>query len=204
MKKTIIIALLLITVIGLLEYWNDEPVESPLEAIAIERNEVGPVLHEIDVDNGKVIFYLRNLGNNQQLNAEYVKKKFKGWEWVYGGGHTVPNFTGGLEDIDNSWSYQYFSSTENIDSPFPMIFGVIKKQEINSISIQSKLTGVNQRSQVIDNEKYQLKIWYAFVSEDQGLKFNIRALTNDNKVLSTKEIDESEDSMSHSGTEKAD
>lgn len=189
MKKFFVILAFLVIGAVFYFYATDDSANTPIEAIGQFRNqEITQVYDEIDVDNGKLIFYVRGDNPEQRIiNAEYAKKTWKGWKWGYGGGHSIPSEKNPYKE--NHWSSQYFYSTKGTayESPFPMLFGALYDKEIQSVSVESTATGETFKAAIIENQKFPFRVWYLFLTEKQGTDFTIRALTSKNDVHSVKE-----------------
>ncbi|QRG66697.1 hypothetical protein [Brevibacillus choshinensis] len=188
MKKTVLLLLVLFIfgTVGYL-YVTDDSADTPLLAIEQMRSEVGPVYQEIDMGDGKLIFFVRGNEPNQMIHAEYAKRTWKGWKWGYGGGHSLPD--GKNPYIEHHWSSQYFYSTKDtpFDSPFPMLFGAIDDSAIQSIHIESGLTRDKFQAHVIENPKFPFRVWYLLIPVEQGVNFTLSARTNENKIVHVKE-----------------
>jgi hypothetical protein len=194
MKKRTLVALILIALgFGYL-YMSNPYSSTPLEAIEKVRYEINDrlrLLHEIETDRGKVLFLLRDLPNGQTLDVEYVQKTLLfGWKWGYGGGHTLPSIR--ENDPDSSWTEQFFASTKGTkyDSPFPLLFGVINNPKIEVIDVYSYATDESFTASVKETGDPELRIWYLFVSEEQGTRFMLTAQTEDRQIISTKILEE--------------
>ncbi len=183
---------ILIISLGYIFLFSEEGYDTPLEAVQAFRSYGGPhvVIHEHDVDGGKVLFFHRMLQEDAwDFHAEYVKQTWRGWKWGYGGGHSV------LFDEDSPseerWSYQYFPSTEGtgFDSPFPMLYGVMDAAH-HSVSIENHTTGEHHRMQGEIIDHLGVKLWYLFLTEDDGEQFTLTFLSEDNKVLDSHYINE--------------
>lgn len=197
-KIVLITACILLAAIGVVFYIVEKNASvTPVAAIEKVRNgHVDEMVLQKEIGRGQVILYLRNINENQQIvSAEYVKKTFTGWKWVYGGGHSMPKpYAGptGNVKVDDSWSYQYFPSTEGTQfgkSPFPMLFGVINHADIQAIAVKDLNTNQEVMAKIV-NTKGATRFWYVFVTEEQGRKFMLTARTNEGKVVNEKMIDE--------------
>jgi hypothetical protein len=209
-KKLMITVCIILASIVFLFYFGKGSSNTPIEAIEKSRgNHVDDIVLQKDIENGQVVFYLRNINNGQQfVSAEFVKKTLLGWKWVYGGGHSLPNYTGSNQKVtlDESWSYQYFPSTKGSEfgkSPFPMLFGVIKNSDITSVIVQDQRIVREQKAEIVKTNS-TLRFWYVFVTEEQGRKFTISARSTDGKEVSVKSINEENNSRSSTKDNKTD
>ncbi|EES74926.1 MULTISPECIES: hypothetical protein [Paenibacillus] len=188
MRKTAIFALVLIALGFGYFYISNQYSSTPMEAVERVRSEInGQLLHEVKTDQGKVLFMLRHLQNGQTLNAEYVQKTpLLGWKWGWGGGHTVPHVSD--NDPDSFWTEQYFPSTKgtDADSPFPLLFGVIQSAQIDAIHVYSYATNESFTASVMETGGPGIRLWYLYISEEQGTRFKLIAQTEDQEIISTK------------------
>ncbi len=197
MKKILLIIVCIVCVIiGFLLNLEKNSFKSAIEAIEESRGtHIDYLVLQKDIDNGRVVFYLRNINDGQQVvSAEFVRKTILGWKWVFGGGHSAPKYTGTDQEmkVDESWSYQYLPSTEGSEfgkSPFPMLFGLIKNQDITSIVVRDLMNFEEQEAEIVQTNS-SVRLWYVFVTEKQGGKFTITANSKDGKKVSVKNIDE--------------
>ncbi|NDI35468.1 hypothetical protein [Chengkuizengella sediminis] len=194
-KKNIKYLIVLVVIISVWLFLNlkEDYSETPIKAIEKVKNEVGFILHEIEVDDGKVLLYSTDTGEDSQvLNAEYVKKSWLGWKWGYGGVHSFPRYSEHTIDMSiDPISYMYFPSTKGTpvgDTPFPMFVGVLNNPDIDSISLLSHLTGEEEIVNIIEGPGY--KIWYLFVTKEQGFEFTLKLLSSEGKVLHKEYINE--------------
>ncbi|RNB86994.1 hypothetical protein EDM56_14915 [Brevibacillus fluminis] len=190
MKKTFLLSSLLLFIIGISLFLNDRSAVTPVAAIEQVRTSVGQIYDEIDLANGKMVFYVR--GDNQMINAEYVKKTWTGgWKWGFGGGHSIPPLQKDVLDTEHDWTDQYFPSTKGtpFDLPSPMLFGVILTNDIQTIRVQSERTKESFDAHILSNDLFPFKLWYVLVPEEQGVKFTLEALSSAQKVVSVKTSD---------------
>lgn len=191
MRKNSIFALILVGCIVLFITLNEHTPKTPVGAIEKMRKKdfVGQVVHEVETEQGRVLFLLRNFDQAQHIDAEYVRKTLNGWMWRDGGGHTISASQGNGEDL---WTHQYFPGIKRKGSgtPFPFLFGVIKDDRVDSVNLYSYATKENHRVKVVDLQNGQIKLWYAFITEEYGTKFDLTALTDTNRVISRLSIDD--------------
>ncbi|WP_020616483.1 hypothetical protein [Paenibacillus daejeonensis] len=196
-----LIALILIAVVVYqLYYIYTKSSPTPMAAIGEVRPDLGPIIHEVETDQGKIIFFVTGPSDQAAIQAEYVKKTLFGWEWGFGGGHTVPDKIIEYNDL-SAWSHQYFHSTSGtpFESPFPMLFGILNDETIDGVQIKSKTTGDVFDTTVITPDPYSKRLWYRLLDDEQGEQFTITAYTKDT-IYSTREIDEQIPSSADAGT----
>lgn len=195
MKKKIAFILICIF-LAIFGWFNNEKISFKTAIDAIEKSRgihVGDILLQKDIDNGQVVFYLRKINDDRQIvSAEFVKKTILGWKWVYGGGHSIPIYTGADQEIkvDKSWSYQYLPSTIGTEfgkSPFPMLFGVIQNSDVTSIIVRN-LSSYDEQNAEIVKVNNSLRFWFCFIKEKHGRKFTISAISNKGMEISVKNI----------------
>ncbi|MED4568826.1 hypothetical protein [Brevibacillus agri] len=167
---------------------TDDSSPTALEAIESMREEIGTVFHEASTDKGTLFFLVRE--DSQMIDAEFAKKTILGWKWGNGGSHTIP----AVSEVplpDSAFSTQYIANgKENpFDSPFPMLFGVILDPEVDSLMVVSEKTGKALQAEIIDNELFPFRLWYAQLPVKQGEMFSITAFGKDGEtVVSEKQI----------------
>ncbi|GIQ69614.1 hypothetical protein XYCOK13_24380 [Xylanibacillus composti] len=187
------ILILLLFISGGLSYWNwssEGGYATPLEAVHAFRSYKGTLIHEHDVDGGKVLFLHRGLQVDEwNFQAEYVKETRRGWIWGYGGGHSAAF---GDHPPSERWSYQYFPSTKGTpyESPFPMLYGLMDSAH-HTVSVHSHTTGENYRTAGLHVDQLGVKLWYFFLTEGDGQQFTLTFLSEKNEVMDTMYIDES-------------
>lgn len=78
MRKNSIFALILVGCIVLFMILNENTPKTPVGAIEKmrKRDFVGQVVHEVETEQGRVLFLLRNFDQAQHIDAEYVRKTF--------------------------------------------------------------------------------------------------------------------------------
>lgn len=202
MKKLIILILILILIIGLgiylTSYWsNNNYSKTAIDAINKYRGEdsVNYLIHEHQVEDGELIFYLRNINDGQiVVSFEYVMKTNKGWKWVNGGGHSGsgvsldnPNDALG-KPITNQFAGD-LRNVEDGDQSFSMIYGIILRPNISRIVIKDYINGMEKQARIIHiRDKFNL--YYVLLDSNQGQKFDIVAYSIDGKELYRETINE--------------
>lgn len=201
MKKFLIISLLIIAGLGIyftINRTNDnEYSTTAVEAINKYRgeNSVNYIIHEHQVKDGEIVFYLRNINNGQiVVSYEYVRKTKRGWKWVYGGGHSGSGLSlnNPGDFLGESLSYQFtrdLSDTEIGDNPFPMIYGIILNPDISRVVVKDYKNEMEKQATII-NIRDKFNLYYVFLDPNQGEKFDIITYSADGKELYTKTIDE--------------
>jgi hypothetical protein len=216
MKKIQVIILILVIMLLVLFTFmlgkrylhDDESSATIVEAIEKVRGDgyVSYFIHEVPFKDGTVVFFLRYMKNNQpQLASEYVKRTRKGWKWGFGGAHSGSNLSLNLTDAEASkltFTEQYFPSTEGTmfgKSPFPMLFGAILNGKITTLSVKDHRTGLEKQAEIVEvNDNF--KLYYVFLDQRQGTKFDIMGKDGSGKILAQQTIDESNRSSGSAGT----
>ncbi|WP_429161489.1 hypothetical protein [Desulfitispora alkaliphila] len=155
---------------------------------------VDRVIHVLEMDRGVVVFHVKYSSTNKDrpiIQAEFVKKTYAGWKWVFGGGHSpIYNVKEDpVMEFGESWSAQYLPSTEGTEfgkSPFPMIFGMINNDEIDNI-ISINLNTEKEYTATIIKGDHDFYVWYVFI-EGKEEDFKIIAKNMDGKVLSERNL----------------
>lgn len=76
------------------------------------------------------------------------------------------------------------------DPPFPFLFGAIKAGRVSSINIYSYATKENHRVSVTELENGPFKLYYVFLDDAEGTKFDLTAFTDTNRVIHAITIDD--------------
>jgi hypothetical protein len=208
----LVIALLLIclcTYLGYLYLREDDSSKSIVEAIEKARgdNYVNYIIHQQPVNNGMMVFFLRNFNDGQiQVSSGFVKKTRQGWKWSYGGSFGATNVRLDLspeEAKGESFYSSYFPSTTGTeyDSPFPMIYGVILNPDISRIVVRDYITGLERQTDVVEINKH-FKLFYVLIDDAQGKNFDIIAYDHDGGILRTETIDQGLQEQSGTSTVK--
>jgi len=203
MRRSLFIVLLLATtvIIGSCKITNSSSDASITAIAAIEKVRgagfVSYMIHEHLVPGGEVAFFIRNMPNDQiDINAEYVKKTSKGWNWGYGGGFGATNVRMGLSNTEarkETFRVEYFPSTAGSSfgsSPFPMFYGVVLNPDITRMTVKDYLTGLEKQAEIIEVER-NFKLFYTFVDQAQGTKFDVIGYAADGTVIHKETTDES-------------
>lgn len=212
MKKLIsiiILAILVVVMLMLGKHYLQEDDSSPTIVEAIEKarddNYVSYIIREVAFKDGVVVFFIRKTQDNSiQIVSEYVKKTGKGWKWGVGGGHSGSNLRLNSTDAEahkQSFTYQYFPITEGTEfgkSPFPMIFGVVLNPDISRMVVKDSNRGLERQAEIVEVNK-NFKLYYVFLDQIQGLKFDITGYNGEGLPIDTQSIDEGANSSFGSG-----
>jgi hypothetical protein len=187
MKRIIILLIIVAAAFGVNQYLKKVSSGTAVEEIVQKRGAIGELLAEKEVRDGEVVFYLRQDGDRAPvLSADYVNKSFIGWKWAAGGGHSLP----AASETETAWSYQYMDATKGSffnHSPFPLLFGTFNNLAINAVTIKSTKTGQETQAEVISTLE-KVKLWYAFIPEEQGKSFDLTGFASPGEVISKKHI----------------
>ncbi|GAB6931098.1 hypothetical protein JCM10914A_50810 [Paenibacillus sp. JCM 10914] len=200
-KVTIIMILIFLTGVvyaGYAYIQDDEAKPTPVEAIEVVRGEgyVDYIIHQQPADEGEIIFFLRNIkDDNVVVNAEYVQKTRRGWIWGFGGGFTSSDPRINLPHADaqySTFSMMYLPSTKGSDmfvSPFPMVWGTSSEPGVSRVVVKDYNTGLEKQATTVKVSDL-FTLFYVLIEEDQGLKFDIIAYDGNGKELAREIIDE--------------
>jgi hypothetical protein len=148
------------------------------EAVQLSGRTVLKVIYEDKVKNGEVIYFIENDldYDKAQLAIGFVRKTPWGWKWIYGGGH------GSINSYckENGFSAMFLPAVEG--TPFPLYHGAIIDPEIDKI-IVTELQGSNSNEAKIVGSG-SLRVWYTYIGNLKGSKFNIKAYSKDGKEIS--------------------
>jgi hypothetical protein len=213
LKKILLIGLLIaICVVSYLIYilkYEKDYSPTAIEAINKVRGDsaVNYLIHEHPVEDGKVIFYLRNINDNQiVVSHEYIRKSYRGWKWIFGGGHSGS----GVSLINPSEvlgdPITYFYSNDLIEkevgeTPFPLIHGIILNPEISRVVVKDSHSGLERQATII-NVRDKFNLYYVFLDSNQGEKFDIKLFDREGHELAVKTIDENPQISSSFGNVK--
>jgi hypothetical protein len=182
-KRIVILLIIVAVAFGVNQYLKKVSSGTAVEEIEQKRGAIGELLEEKEVRDGEVVFYLRQDGARAPvLSADYVNKSFLGWKWTAGGGHSLP----AASETETAWSYQYIAATKGTffnHSPFPLLFGAFNNPAITAVTLKSVQTGQETKAEVILS-KGREKLWYAFISEEQGKSFELTGFTSTGEIES--------------------
>lgn len=178
--------LCLLTLFTFSYFLTDDSSPTALEAIERMREDIGTVFHEASTDKGTLFFLVRE--DDQMIDAEYAKRTILGWKWGNGGSISLAS-EHPLHDSAFSTKYVPNGKENPFDSPFPMLFGVILDPEIDSLQVVSEKTGKTLQAEIIDNELFPFRLWYAQLPLKQGKLFSITAFGKDGEtIISEKQV----------------
>lgn len=199
-RQVLLISLVVIclsTIFGYFYLQDEDSSASVVEAIEKVRgdNYVDYIIHQQPVENGELVFFLRNIHDGQvQVVSEFVKKTWKGWKWGYGGSFGASNVRLDLTQEEakrETFCSQYLPSTKGaeFDSPFPMIYGIVLNPDFSRIVVKDYVTGLEKQTKLVEvNENFRL--FYVLLDDVQGKKFDIIAFDRFGGILHTVTIDE--------------
>jgi hypothetical protein len=191
-KRSFIILIIAAVGLGVYVYLKNQSANTAIEEIERARGSIGEILQEREVQNGEVVFYMRQNGQGAAvINADYIKKSFLGWKWSAGGGHTLPSTTGvnNPSQAETIWSYQYMSAlkgTMSSNSPFPLLFGTLNDNKITSVTVKEIKSGQEIKAELV-SAKSGIKLWYAFIPWEQG-EFELTGFSDSGQAVSVKHI----------------
>lgn len=166
-KRMVFIIIVMLALVGSWLIFTHKNSDTIIEAIEEIRGNVDRIIYQTEVENGVVVFYENNVGDDAYtINAEFVKHNLFGWKWVYGGG-----FSG--------YSGQYFQSVSG--TPFPMIFGEVKNNEIEKIKVLDKEHNETKLVDIVGNDDH--RIWYIFLDETSGPNFDIMGMSASGEIV---------------------
>jgi hypothetical protein len=182
-RRSFVLLIIIAIGFGVYQYLKKDTGHTAIEEIERVRGPIAELLEEREVRGGEVVFYLsQSRAGEQVVSADFVQKSFLGWKWSNGGGHSLP--------ADSSWSYQYMPALKGSilgDSPFPLVFGTFGNPEIVSVTMKNVKTGEVHKAQVIPSQG-KVKLWYAFIQEEQGSSFDITGLSSTGEIVSEKQF----------------
>lgn len=183
--------------LGYLYLRDDGSSKTIVDAIDKARgdNHVNYIIHQHPVNNGVVVFFLREFDDGQiHVASEFVKKTWKGWKWGYGGSFGSSNIRLDLtveEAMEETFYSSYFRSTMGTEftSPFPMIYGVILNPDIARVVVKDYKTGLERQTKVVEVNRH-FKLFYELIDDAQGNKFDIIAYDHVGEIIRRETIDE--------------
>jgi hypothetical protein len=188
-KRIVILLIIVAVAFGVDQYLKKASSGTAVEEIEQKRGAIGELLLEKEVRDGEVVFYLRKDGDRAPvLTADYVNKSFLGWKWAAGGGHTLP----AASESETAWSYQYMAATKGSflnHSPFPLLFGSFNNPAITAVTLKSVQTGQETKAEILLSKEND-RLWFAFISEEQGKSFDLIGFASTGEIVSEKHISE--------------
>jgi len=183
---------------------------TPIESInkARGKNFVDYVIHEQSVLDGEIIFFLRKINDDQiVVSYEYVRKTWRGWKWIYGGGHSGSGMSliEPSEVLGEPITYHFSndqSHTEIGKTPFPMLHGIILNHDIKRVVVKDYKSGLERQAQII-NIRDNFNLYFLFIDSNQGKKFDIITYNISGQKIYTKTIDEGLSSSLDSGDQES-
>ncbi|WFR61319.1 hypothetical protein P9222_23050 [Paenibacillus amylolyticus] len=116
-----------------------------------------------------------------------------GWKWVWGGGYSIS------EGLHTKFALNYMNipKLDKVSAPFPMLFGDIVDPTIKRVTIEIKQNGklVEIESKLVEVSRSQL-IWYVFLPPTADLPYTIQAYNVEGELISSKRIEDANDSGS--------
>ncbi|OPA75282.1 hypothetical protein BVG16_22050 [Paenibacillus selenitireducens] len=136
-------SLFLILITGFfMTYWiglNSNYSQTPMEAIEKARgdNFLEHIVQQQPVSDGEVVFYLRPINNDQVVvSADYVRKTWRGWKWVTGGGHSGSGISLVKPDMSLGEPLSYQLIITRAEADFRVLFGVILDPDITRVVVK--------------------------------------------------------------------
>ncbi|WP_144027452.1 hypothetical protein [Paenibacillus selenitireducens] len=123
-------------------YWiglNSNYSQTPMEAIEKARgdNFLEHIVQQQPVSDGEVVFYLRPINNDQVVvSADYVRKTWRGWKWVTGGGHSGSGISLVKPDMSLGEPLSYQLIITRAEADFRVLFGVILDPDITRVVVK--------------------------------------------------------------------
>ena len=154
---------------------------------------LGPVnyiVKELPTNGGKVVFYIRNINDNQIVfDIRYVKKTLYGWKVTsYGGemGGSSISYHPSARAIKGMPILQMYLPKSNGVNLDPMIVGTIADTNIREVVIKYKSGLEKQANMIKVNDAF--KIFHQFVNGKNGNSYNIITYHSEGTVLKQKKM----------------
>ena len=166
-------------------------------------NEVGykNILHQEEVDNGVVVFYIPDIESNDMdnevsdLSSIFIKRNIFGVEETQDRG----TFSTNLSDDLTNFTSQYLPKSDE-HSPFPMVFGEINNPDITKIKIKDLKSDQVYEAEVISTDSHVL--WYSFLNKNEREMYEVRGLSEEGEVIASNVVNEYDEDGA--GIEEAD
>lgn len=151
---------------------------------------VNYIVKELPINGGKVVFYIRNINDNQIVfDIRYVKKTLYGWKVTsYGGemGGSSISYHPSARAIKGMPILQMYLPKSNGVNLDPMIVGTIADTNIREVVIKYKSGLEKQANMIKVNDAF--KIFYQFVNGKNGNSYNIITYHSEGTVLKQKKM----------------
>lgn len=173
-RRLFTIGIIVLFILLLTGYWASTHKGGKTIESAIEKaGRIGSsIIYQEEVKGGVIVFTKRSSGDAYVLDSGFVKKGLFGWKWIWGGG-----FSG--------YSGQYFQAISG--TPFPMLFGAIKNEQISEVNITDEEHNYSKEAKIVGTGNN--RIWFTFLSETDGPVFRIVSLSQAGNILDSKSID---------------
>jgi len=149
------------------------------EAVEKSGRTILKVIYEDKLKDGEVIYFIKNSldYDKAQLGIGYVRKSLWGWKWIYGGEH------GSIKAYcdKNGFSAVFLPAVEG--TPFPLYHGAIIDPSIDKIKVTELNGNSSNEAKIVGSS--ELRIWYTYIGNLKGSKFNIKAYSKDGKELTS-------------------
>jgi len=144
----------------------------------LQDERIGVLVHQEEVENGVVIFYVPNIKGDippkASFEARFIQKNLFGWEETFDRGGT----TGTLENQ----LYSMYLNKYSKKSPFPMLFGEFTNPEIEKIVFENEKDKKVIEAKIVEtNGKH---FWFAFIEEPkEKIKFKIKGYSAHGELI---------------------
>jgi hypothetical protein len=153
--------------------------EKELNAI-LQDERIRTLIHQEEVPNGIVIFYVPNIKGDgtaeASFEAKFIKKTITGWKATLDRGGTSGT-------LDQDIYSQYLTKFDS-KSPFPMLFGEITNPNIEKIMVEYQDGQKVNHVKTIKEKGEQ--IWFVFVDEPkEETTYIIKGFTSSGQLIET-------------------
>jgi len=154
------------------------------EAVQAQRQSAGN-MRIIQIEpamDGVLVLYKRTFETDSfDLQAEYVRWTWRGWQWVWGGGAS-----GSIGVEPEGLFAEYMPSTGSVvRSPFPLAYGVIFRDEIRAVRVADG-EGFETTVQPIAVPWDDQRSWYAWIPADAGRELTVSGIGANGEVMTSK------------------
>ncbi|MBB6674878.1 hypothetical protein [Cohnella nanjingensis] len=146
------------------------------------------------VKDGVLVFVRNDLKEgNTDLDVEYMRRTWKGWEYIFGGG-----FGGGIIEMERGLHYEYLPNADpylHTYTPFPAVYGTVVGDKIASVVVTGdrEFRATANLFRMEDGQRG----WLVALPAWEDARFTITALDAEGNVVKEDTLDTREYNPKH-------